>query len=248
MEKSIIITGATSGIGRALGIEFATRGWAVGLCGRREPELNELAAQLRSNGTRCATHVLDVREADTVGAALDALRSELGGMDVVIANAGIAGSRRVGTGNFSRDRAIIETNVIGAMATIDAAAERMRAARHGHIVGISSVAGFRGIPGEASYCASKAALSTYLEAARADLRSASVRVTDLAPGYIDTPLNAHMKSRPFVISVERGAQMAADMIEHGTIAATVPRWPWTPVGALLKHLPGPVWNLLTRRM
>ena len=245
MGKSVIITGATSGIGRALSLELAGRGWHVGLCGRREATLDEVAAEIRSAGGRCAARMLDVQKPETVGDALDALTGDLGGMDVVVANAGIAGAKRVGTGNFERDRAIIETNVIGAMATVDAAAVRMRAAGGGHIVGISSVAGFRGIPGEAAYCASKAALSTYLEAARADLRASSIRVSDLAPGYIDTPLNAHIKSRPFVISVAEGARIAADMIERGTLSATVPRMPWAPVGAVLKHLPGPLWNLLT---
>lgn len=248
MSKSVIITGATSGIGRAIAVEFARRGWAVGLCARRTAELQALSAELRGSGARCATRVLDVCQPESVGDALDALATELGSMDVVIANAGIAGAKRVGTGNFGRDRAIIETNVIGAMATIDAAAERMRATGRGHIVGITSVAGFRGITGEAAYCASKAALSTYLEAARGDLHAASIRVSDLAPGYVDTPLNAHIRSRPFVISAEQSARIVVDMVERGTLSATVPRFPWTLLGMLLKHLPGPLWNAITRRL
>src|SRR5207248_3034288 len=144
----------------------------------------------------------------------------------------------VGEGHLERDRLIVETNVIGAMATIDAAVALFRRqGGGGQVVGISSVAGVRGLPGSASYSASKAGVTAYLESVRAETYREPITVTTLAPGYIDTPLNQDMKSRPFLIDVEKGAQIMADLIERGVGSAMVPRFPWTVVAPLLRVLP-----------
>src|SRR5204862_2797042 len=119
------------------------------------------------------------------------------------------------------------TNVIGANATVDAAiAQFRRQGGPGQVVGIASVAGVRGLPGSASYSASKAAVSVYLEAVRAETHHEPITVTTIAPGYIDTPINEDVKSRPFLIDVETGARVTADLIERRVAYATAPRWPW----------------------
>jgi short-subunit dehydrogenase len=127
--------------------------------------------------------------------------------------------------------------VIGALATVDAAVALFRKQGGGHIVGITSVAGFRGLPTSASYSASKAALDTYLDAVRVETHHEPIQVTALAPGYIDTPINQDMPNRPFLISVEEGARIAADLIERGVGHATVPRLPWTLIAPLLRRAP-----------
>jgi short-subunit dehydrogenase len=123
------------------------------------------------------------------------------------------------------------------MATMDAAVALFRRQNRGRIVVISSVAAFRGMPGAASYCASKAAIAVYADALRAELYGTPVGVTTLFPGYIDTPINQNMKSRPFLVTVDKGARIVADLIERGVQTSTVPVYPWNLVGRLLRILP-----------
>jgi len=174
---------------------------------------------------------------EEVQSAIAAAAQEHGGLDLVIANAGIGSTGPIGHGNFDSDRAVIETNVLGAMATIDAAVALFRGQNRGQIVVISSVAAFRGLPGAGSYSASKAAIAVFADAARAELHGTPIRVTTLFPGYIDTPINQDMKSRPFLISVDKGARIVADLIERGVQTSTVPVYPWNVVGKLLRVLP-----------
>jgi short-subunit dehydrogenase len=154
-----------------------------------------------------------------------------------VANAGVGNSGRVGEGHMKRSRLIVETNLIGAIATIDAAVALFRRQGGGQIVGIGSMAGVRGLPGSGSYSASKAGLAAYLESVRAETHKEPITVTTIAPGYIDTPINQDMKSRPFLIDVEKGARITANLIERGVGYAMVPRFPWTIVAPLLRVLP-----------
>jgi NAD(P)-dependent dehydrogenase (short-subunit alcohol dehydrogenase family) len=155
----------------------------------------------------------------------------------VVANAGVGNSGRVAEGNVERARLIVQTNLVGAIATIDAAVAQFRRQGGGQIVGVSSVAGVRGLPGSSSYSASKAGLAVYLQSVRAETYGEPITVTTIAPGYIDTPLNRDMKSRPFLIGVEQGARRTADLIERRVAYATVPRFPWTFLAPLLRVLP-----------
>jgi short-subunit dehydrogenase len=260
MAKTAIITGATSGIGKSLSFELAGRGYALGLTGRRGEVLEEIAAALRakdgatarapaaSNGAPCRveTRVLDVRDSAAVHAAIPDLATRLGGIELVVANAGIGGERQVGTGGFESDEDVIRTNVIGAMATVDAAVELFRAAGAGQVVGITSVAGFRGLPGNAAYSASKAALSVYLEGVRAEVEGLGIAVTTIAPGFIDTPINERLASRPFLVSAAEGARQIADLIERRVRHSTVPVLPWGAVGTLMRTLPDAIWYRAVR--
>ncbi len=242
-----IVTGATSGIGRALALELARRGRDVGLLARREPLLRELASEIAgaSAARRVATRAVDVTDLDSTREAIRSLITELGDVDLVVANAGIGGAHRVGTGQFERARDIVATNLLGAMATIDATVECWRecaAAGPRRIVGITSVAGFRGLPGSAAYSASKAGLSVYLEATRGEVAPLGIDVLDIAPGFIDTPINQDLSSRPFLIDATTGARQIADLIERGVRRTTVPVWPWTGVGWLLRAIPDALWT------
>ena len=240
MAKTVFITGASSGIGRALALELAGRGYDLFLTARRLEALEQVRGEIATAdpGRRVEVRQLDVTDDADVAAALAEAAEKLGRCDIVVANAGVGNSGRVGEGNMERGRLIVETDLIGAMATIDAAVALFRRqGGDGQVVGIGSVAGVRGLPGSSSYSAAKAGLAAYLESVRAETHREPITVTTIAPGYIDTPLNRDMKSRPFLIDVEKGARLTADLIERGVGYSTVPRFPWNVVAPLLRVLP-----------
>jgi NAD(P)-dependent dehydrogenase (short-subunit alcohol dehydrogenase family) len=241
--RSVFITGASSGLGRQMAIEFAQRGYRLALTARRLDELQALASELQVGGMP-AEHLfvarLDVNDEHEVERVFTAAGEALGGIDIAVVNAGIGSHGRVGTLPFGRVRDTINTNVIGFMACAEAALRHFKAQKRGQLVGISSVAAFRGMPSGSVYGASKAAVTNYLEAVRCEMRGSGICVTTLSPGFIDTPLNRGAKSRPFVIPVEQGGRLLADLIERRVQTATVPRWPWALVARLIRWLPDAV--------
>jgi short-subunit dehydrogenase len=242
MSSSIMITGASSGIGRALALELGKRGYSLALAARSEDRLELIRKEIVSahNPPVVAIRALDVTDYDDVFEAVDDMAEELGGLDIVFANAGIGLGERVGRGDFKKVRRTVEVNLIGAMATVDAAAAYFLKKGRGHIVGTSSVAAFRGMPRNAAYSASKAGFAVYLETARIELLKKNIHVTVLYPGYIDTPLNQMLKRRPFLISAEKGAAIIADLIEKKAKSSTVPVYPWNIIGRVMKILPAGV--------
>ena len=174
---------------------------------------------------------------DTVEPVLRELGARLGGIDIVCANAGMGSGGRLGSGKFDHHRRTVETNVIGAMATIEAAVAMFREQGQGHIVAISSVAAFRGLPTSAPYSASKAALAVLMDGLRAELVGSGIQTTTLFPGYIDTPINRHMKQRPFLVDSVTGGRVMADLIEKRVVRSTVPVFPWNLVSKILPLLP-----------
>jgi short-subunit dehydrogenase len=232
--KSVFITGASSGIGEALARELARRGYRLALVARSHERLEKLRQELGGD-----THIqtLDITDTASIGPALDAARRALRHIDIVVANAGIGRIRAVGTGDFQDDLDTFATNISGACATLDAGLRMMREQGHGHLVAISSVSRYRGLPGSAAYGASKAALHLYMQSLRAETWNEGIHVTELAPGFIDTPMNRGAKSRPFVIPVEKGARLMADLIGRRRAYSTVPAWPWALVANTLRLLP-----------
>jgi short-subunit dehydrogenase len=245
VARTVFITGASSGIGRALAAELARRGFDLFLTARRLDSLEQVRAEIADSTRRVEIRRLDVTHAPDVAVAISEAAEALGRIDIVVANAGLGSSGPVGEGRMARERQVIETNVIGAIATIDAAVAQFRLQGGGQVVGVGSVAGARGLPTSGSYSASKAAVATYLDAVRVETHREPITVTTIAPGYIDTPINQDMKSRPFLISVDKGAKVMADLIERGVGYATVPRFPWTVIVPLLRVLPT---SLLARAM
>lgn len=239
MSSSILITGASSGIGKALAFELAKKGYSLALASREADLLGHVRSGILAAHQPPAVEIrpLDVTDYDDVFKAVNEMAEALGGLDIVFANAGIGLGERVGRGDFEKARRTIEVNLIGAMATVDAAAAYFLKQGKGHIVGTSSVAAFRGMPKSSAYCASKAGLAIYLESVRAELYNKNIDVTVLYPGYIDTPLNNMLKNRPFLISAEKGAEIIARLIEKRVHSSTVPVYPWNIVGRLMKFLP-----------
>jgi len=247
---SAIVTGASSGIGRALALELASRGWDLGLSARREETLRALAAEITAKhpGRRVVVKALDVRDAAAVRETVGALFRELGDVGLVVVNAGIGGPHRVGDGSFERSRDIVTTNLVGGMATVDAAVACWREAPGNgprRIVGITSVAGFRGLPGSSAYSASKAGFSVYLEAARGEVRGLGIDVIDIAPGFIDTPINQDLPSRPFLVDAADGARRIANLVDRGVSRSTVPVFPWNAIGFVMRNVPDALWTRLS---
>jgi len=237
-----MITGASSGIGKALAFEMGKRGYSLALAARSVDRLEQIRKEIVAahNPPIVTVQSLDVTAYDDVFRAVNDMAAALGGLDIVFANAGIGPAERVGRGDFEKARRTVEVNLIGAMATVDAAAAYFLEKGKGHIVGTSSVAAFRGMRGNSAYSASKAGFAVYLETVRVELLKKNIHVTVLYPGYIDTQLNQMLKRRPFLISVEKGAAIIADLIEKKVKSSTVPVYPWNIIGRVMKILPAGV--------
>ncbi|MGD8242469.1 MAG: SDR family NAD(P)-dependent oxidoreductase [Desulfobacterales bacterium] len=239
MASRVMITGASSGIGWALAREMAARGHHLALTARRIDKLEALRAQIKQDHHRLpvAVRSLDVTRYDQVGPVMADLVEVLGGLETVVVNAGISLGEKIGRGRFDNCRRMIETNLLGAMATVDAAFPYLQTRGRGHIVGISSVLAFRGLPRSAAYSTTKAALADYLLAIRPYARRRGIDVTILYPGFIDTPLNDMLPRRPFVISAETGARLMADKMVRRVKSATIPAWPWSIAKWVLRMAP-----------
>ena len=239
--RCMLITGASSGIGAGLAREFARRGYALAIAARRLDRLEALAPQLLAAGAaQVVTIALDVADTDAIGPAVQRATAQLGRLDVIVANAGVGPLTPTGRGKLPLMRETLNINLLGAIATIEAALPIFRAQGSGHVVGITSVAGSKGLPGFGAYSASKAGLHRYLQSLRAELRGTPVFVTELAPGFIDTDINRDKGARPFLIDVDKGAAIMARMIERRVGKRWVPVLPWTIVAQLLKVLPAAV--------
>jgi short-subunit dehydrogenase len=238
MTGTVVIVGASRGIGASLAREFASRGTRLGLLSRNHDQLQELAAELRQqHGVQVEAATLDVCEHNSVQPIMQGMMQRLGQVDVVIANAGVTGRRRAGDGNVTEDRRVIETNLLGAIAVIDAAVAHFRQQQGGHVVGISSISAFRGIPGSGAYSASKAALTNYLDALRMELADKNIAVTVVHPGFVKTDIAPNMEKYPFAADADKVAREIADGIRHKKKNLVVPKFPWSFLLPALKSLP-----------
>ena len=231
----VFITGASSGIGAALAREYAARGAILGLAARREELLQSLAAELK---TSVAIYPLDVRDASALRDAAKDFMRRFGPPDVVIANAGVsAGTLTEYAQDLPVFQEIFDINVVGLVATFQPFLSAMRERNTGSLVGIASVAGFRGLPGAGAYSASKAAAISYLEGLRVELRGSGVIVTTLCPGYIATPMTAkNPYPMPFMIEADDAARRLIRAIDARKSRAVIP-WQMGVAVYLLKRLP-----------
>jgi short-subunit dehydrogenase len=224
--STVLITGASSGIGRAMSLWFAKRGAKVFAAARREAQLRSLADAAGSAGGRVEPVVLDCsRESDTVR-RVEELDDACGGLDLVIANAGVGDPTPARLAGWSDVERVLRINVMGAAATISAVLPRMVARDRGHVVGVSSVASYRGLGAYSAYCGSKAFLSTFLESLRVDLRGTAVRVTCIEPGFVKSEMTARIEGRapmPFIADVEDAAEVFGRAIVRGNRRCAYPR-------------------------
>jgi len=243
---NVFITGASSGIGAALVRHYAARGAHVGLYARRQSEVDALAATLPAD--RVAAYAGDVRDASALARAAADFIGRFGAPDVVIANAGV--SRGVLTEHaedLATFRVILDTNVLGTVHSFHPFLAAMRAERRGALVGIASVAGFRGLPGSGAYSASKAAAIAYLESLRIELAGSGVAVLTICPGYIATPMTARNPYRmPVMLDAQRAARLIARAIDRRKRFYVLP-WQMALVGRLLRVLPRPLYDAVFAR-
>ncbi len=237
----MFITGASSGVGEALARHYAAHGAALGLFARRERELRRVAKSLAP--APVATFAGDVCDAGSLARAAGQFCARFGTPDVVIGNAGV--SRGTVT-DYAEDlpefRTIFETNVLGLVNAFQPFIAPMRAARHGTLVGIASIAGFRGLPGSGAYSASKAAAIGYLESLRVELRRSGIAVVTICPGYIATPMTARNPYRmPFLMQPDAAARKIAHAIERRKRFYVFP-WQMAIAGRVFRALPRPLYD------
>jgi short-subunit dehydrogenase len=211
-----MITGASSGIGKGLALEIAARGGRLGLVARREDLLSEIVAEIKArNGTAIAV-AADVRDAQAVKTAADRIRAELGPVDVLIANAGIGVTDHAANLNPEKVAEVMNINVLGAVNSVAAVLPEMVERKTGQLVAIASLAGYRGLAKSAAYCASKAAMSSFFESLRIDLRHSGVTVTVIYPGFIKTPLTSGRKAKmPYLMELDNAIKKIVNAIEKG---------------------------------
>ena len=192
---------------------------------------------------RVETYAGDVRDAAALAAAAKAYVASVGVPDVVVANAGISTGTATGQAeDLSAFGRVFETNVLGIVNTFQPFVARMRERRTGALVGIASIAGFRGLPGSGAYSASKAAAIAYLESLRVELRGSGVAVVTICPGYIATPMTAgNPYPMPFLMQPDVAARKIARAIARGKRFYVLP-WPMALAGRALRVLPRPLYD------
>ena len=202
--KTLLLTGASSGIGEGLAIELARRGAILALIARREEMLHDLASRCESAGGKARAFAADVTNADAIKKAADDFRQDFGHIDILIANAGIGGNNAE-TRALQPDavKKVIDINLLGAVNSVYAVLPHMLARGSGHLVAIASLAGVRGLPKSAAYSASKAGMIAFFESVRLDVQHRGVDVTIIQPGFIKTPLTSGRENKmPFLMELD----------------------------------------------
>jgi short-subunit dehydrogenase len=244
--ENAFITGASSGIGRAVAERLGRRGTRVIVAARREAELQSLVESIRSEGGQADLCVLDVGQPDEVWGAVRKWERETGGLDLVIANAGVGKTKPAHKLAWEDVEPILRVNVVGAFATLMAGMEGMVARGRGTLVGVSSLAAMRGLPKSGAYAASKAALATFLETLRTDLGRKGIRVVDVRPGFVDTPMTkANQFKMPFLMDVDRAADVTMRGIERGEAIVSYP-WPTASTMSVAQSMPDVAWRAIAR--
>ncbi len=239
-RQTILITGASAGLGRGMAREFAAMGRELALCARRLDALETLRDELLGAhpDLRISVRALDVDNHAQVFEVFKQFRDEFNGLDRIIVNAGIGKGTPIGTGGFIHNLATAQTNFCSALAQCEAAVEIFRAQNAGHLVTVSSMSAFRGLRGAmTTYAASKAALANLSEGIRIELLATPIKVTTLFPGYILTDINREMKNAPFRVDEATGCRALVKAIESETAEACVPSWPWTAMKPVMKAAP-----------
>ena len=247
-NKVVFLTGASSGIGEGVALAIAKKGAIIGLLARRENLLVELVQKCESEGGTARTLVCDVTDAEAVQNAADKLRKEFGHIDILIANAGIGGKKAE-----VRDLVpaavgeVININLMGAVNSVHAVLPQMLERGSGQLVAVSSLAGFRGLPKSAAYSASKAAMTTYFESVRLDVKHKGVDVTIIQPGFIRTPLTAGRENKmPFLMYLDDAIPHFLNAIERKKAFAAFP-WQLATIVRLGKIMPAFIYDRIAGR-
>lgn len=237
---SIVITGASSGIGEALAIAYADKGVVLHLTGRDGDRLARVAAECRRRGAEVQADIIDVADRASMAAWLKA-RDAAHPVDLVIANAGVsAGTGRSGESE-DQARRIFDVNLNGVLNTVHPLLPPMRRRKRGQIALMASLAGYRGFPGAPAYCASKAAVRVYGEALRGELAADGIVVSVVCPGFVASRMTARNPfPMPFLMDTVRAAHTIRGRLARGAARVSFP-WPMAAAAWLLMALP-PAWT------
>ncbi|SJM65871.1 SDR family oxidoreductase [Psychrobacter piechaudii] len=240
--KTVLITGASSGIGAGMARTFAKLGYNLAICARRTDRLQALKTEILADypDIRVELAELDVSDYEAVFTTFKAFQQQFDSIDRIIVNAGVGEGRRVGTGRFHINQRTAEINFISALAQCEAAMEIFREQNAGHLVVISSMSAMRGMPKHLTvYAASKAGLAHLAEGIRAEMIADNlpIKITTIYPGYIRTEINEGAPKLPFEVDEATGSNALVAAIESGVEEACVPTLPWLVLGKAMKHLP-----------
>jgi short-subunit dehydrogenase len=249
MALKVFITGASSGIGEALAMNYAARGATLGLVARRAELLEELRVRIAEiSAGPSVVYIADVTDAVTMRNAAQAFIMRHGVPDVVIACAGVSIPIDLAhEGDLAAFGQVLATNTFGTLTTFQPFISAMKVRGSGRLVGIASVAGVRGLPGASAYSASKAAVIAFCESLRIDLRGTGVQVLTVCPGYVRTAMTASIPYRqPFLIDADVFASRAVDAIDAGTSYSVIPRqMKW--MARLMKILPNCLYDPMVKK-
>jgi len=244
---TIVITGASGGLGGALARAYAAPGHALHLFGRDAARLEATATAAASAGATVRTHVADVTDGAAMAALLTAIDTAAP-IDLLIANAGISAGTHGGPESPAQTRAVFAVNLDGVLNTVLPILPAMRTRGHGQVAIVSSIAGFRGMPGAPAYCASKAAVRLWGEGLRGEAAADGVSVCVVCPGFVRTPMTgANGFPMPFIISAARAARIIRRGLARDRGRITFPL-PMAVVGWLLRALPDCWLDAFARRL
>jgi short-subunit dehydrogenase len=237
MLKKVFITGASSGIGEYVAYEYAKQGATIGLAARRKELLKKVFAKCEELGGKPIVYEVDVNDQSTTKKTIDDFITKSGGIDIVIANAGISGKVDLDNGNSDEINRMLSTNILGVTNTVIPALPAMIKQQSGRIVVISSIAGFRGLPGRSSYSASKVAVRFMANSWRSSFAKDGISFTTICPGFIDTDMtSSHKYKMPFLMDVDVFAKRMVNAIDKKKKTYIAP-WQWRFIIPLIKTVP-----------
>lgn len=239
-----VITGASSGIGAEMARQLAEKGEDLALCARRTGRLEEVREEILANNPERTISIaaLDVTDDAAVFEVFGEFRREFGTLDRVVVNAGIGKGAPIGKGGHAANKATAMTNFVAALTQAEAAMEIFRDQHYGHLVMISSMSAYRGMPGAmTAYAATKAGVAALAKGIQMDLigkDDLDIDVSVIYPGFIQSEmLDAMGEAPPFTVDTHTGVAAIVGAIQSRTHHARVPAWPWLPMGTAMRHLP-----------
>ncbi len=243
-RRTVLITGASSGLGAEMARQLAGKGHDLALCARRAEKLTALQEEIKALHPECRVEVrtLDVTDDEQVFEVFRGFKKDFGTIDRVVVNAGLGKGAPLGTGRYDANRETAMTNFVAALAQLEAAMEIFREQDAGHLVVVSSMSAMRGMPKSmTTYAATKAGVAHLAEGLRNELYGKPIKVTVLYPGYIASEMNEGVAHKVRgMVSTEKGVRAMVDAIEKEKDSACVPPLPWAPMSVLMKHAPLPV--------
>jgi len=236
-DRVAIITGASSGIGWALAQTLAAKRAKVGLIARRKEKLEQLAQEIRQGGGTASLAAADVGDREQTRAAVQQLSSELGPVDLMIANAGVGMPTVVNPLNTPDIDKMCRVNFLGVVYSVEAILPAMLERRQGHLAAVSSLAAYKGLPGESAYCATKAAVNVFMEGLRIQLRDRGIAVTIVCPGFVRTPMTAVNNFRmPWLLEADEAARRIVRALERRRAVYDFP-WQLSLLTKMTRWLP-----------